>query len=112
MMLPKRPREKRTKKHGKSIMQNEKECYLCWELDRRINVKDLHRHHIFDGSRRKTSEREGFVVYLCLAHHTAGPAAVHSNAENMRLLQKVCQKKYEKTHTREEWMELIGKSYV
>lgn len=51
-------------------------------------------------------------VYLCLEHHTSGPAAVHNNHENMRLLQQDGQRAYERTHTREEFMARFGRNYL
>lgn len=52
------------------------------------------------------------TCYLCLEHHIWGPGAVHNNQENMRILQQDGQRAYERTHTREEFMELIGRNYL
>lgn len=46
------------------------------------------------------------------AHHIDGPEAVHNNQKNMRLIQEDCQKAYEKTHTRQQFMELVGRNYL
>lgn len=51
-------------------------------------------------------------MYLCPDHHELGPEAVHRNYEYMRLIQKDGQRAYEQTHTREEFMALIGRSYL
>lgn len=51
-------------------------------------------------------------MYLCPAHHETGPEAVHKNYEYMRLIQRDGQKTYEQTHSREEFMALIGRSYL
>lgn len=93
----------------KSIIQKDKECYFCH------TTLGLHCHHIFFGSaNRKISERNGFKVYLCNRHHENDLKGndVHHNYEmNLRLKQD-CQREYEKTHSRKEFMELIGKNYL
>lgn len=50
--------------------------------------------------------------WLCLEHHTQGPEAVHNNIRNMRILQQEAQQAYEKDHTREEFVRLIGRNYL
>ena len=91
----------------KSIIQEKKECLVCH------TTYNLHLHHIFFGTaNRKISDREGFTCYLCGHHHNLSNSGVHSNRELDLELKKVCQKKYEETHTREEFIKLIGKSYI
>ena len=70
--------------------------------------------HIYAGSRRKISEREGFVVYLAPWLHNQSDEGVHGkNGHELDLMLKQhCQMKYEETHSREEFMRLIGKSYL
>lgn len=46
-----------------------------------------------------------------MEHHRIGQAAVHNNMEMLRIIQRDVQEKYEKTHTREEWMAIMGKNY-
>ena len=58
------------------------------------------------------AETEGLKVNLCLEHHRNGPAAVHNNAKNARILMAKAQEVYERTHTREEWMKNAGKNYL
>ena len=58
------------------------------------------------------SEAEGLKVDLCLDHHRAGPEAVHNNQEMRELLCRIVQEEYEKSHTREEWMEISRKNYL
>ena len=89
-----------------SILQNERCCFLCG------STVWLEEHHIFGGARRKISEKHGFKVYLCHYCHNAPPLGVHHNKERRLFLQEQCQKKYEETHSREEFMALIGKNYL
>ena len=91
----------------KSILQNEKKCFLC------DTTYDLHDHHIFFGSaNRKISEANGFKVWLCAYHPNMSDYSVHHNRKLDLLVKKVCQRKYEKTHDRDEFIKLIGRSYL
>ena len=90
----------------KSIVQDEKQCYLCGK------VVGLERHHIFAGTaNRPISERQGFWCYLCHECHTGTEGAQFDKLKNLRLKQD-CQFAFERTHTRAEWMKLIGKNYL
>ncbi|WP_343247744.1 hypothetical protein [Diplocloster hominis] len=112
--LAKPIKKKKRKRHKPSILHTEDgTCYLCMKLNqdfRRYQV--LHEHHIFGGPNRAISEAEGMKVFLCLEHHISGPAAVHNNHENMLILQQDAQRLYEVTHTRQEFMKLIGRNYL
>ncbi|MDE7326281.1 MAG: hypothetical protein K2N63_08410 [Lachnospiraceae bacterium] len=115
MMYPKNSRKKKRKiSHPPSILhQDNGTCYLCLKLDHNLRIyKDLETHHIFGGPNRKISEANGFKVALCIRHHRTGPDAVHNKIGNLRMLQKDAQREYEKTHTREQFMELIGRNYL
>ncbi len=92
----------------KSILQTKKRCFIC------NKANCLHEHHIYFGSaKRRISEANGFKVWLCLEHHT-GTFGVHGikGYETDKYLKKVCQMKYEETHSREEFMKLIGRNYL
>ena len=70
-------------------------------------------HHIFFGNgRRKISEREGFIVPLTPQEHNMSDTAVHFNKDLDLWLKRKCQEEYEKTHTREQFIKLIGRSYL
>lgn len=91
-----------------SIMQTEKECYITG------STYNLHRHHIYAGSRRKISEEQGFWVYLTGALHNQSNEGVHGkdgHALDLKLKQD-CQRKFEENHSREEFIELIGRNYL
>lgn len=92
---------------AKSIMQTEKRCYVCG------TTYDLHEHHIFYGTaNRKQSEKHGFKVYLCGNHHNLSNEGVHFNHDLDLRLKRECQTKFEKTHSRDEFMRIIGKNYL
>lgn len=92
----------------KSILQTEKKCFITG------STYNLHFHHIFAGSRRKISDREGFTVWLTGRLHNQSEDGVHGkNGHELDLyLKQACQRKYEETHSREEFMNLIGKNYL
>lgn len=77
-------------------------CYVCQKYG------ITQRHHMIHGSRRKAADREGLTCHLCLeCHHK-----VHNGDAQLDLtLKKIAQMAYERTHTREEWMQLMGKNY-
>ena len=89
----------------KSILSNERECYFC------KRTEPLHRHHIFPGRNRQRSEDNGFWVWLCWQHHT-GDHGVHTDTALDMALRRECQKKFEETHTREDFLNIIGINYI
>ena len=83
-----------------------KECKVCG------TTLNIHRHHIFGGSNRQVSEKNGFVVYLCAKHHNASNEGVHYNKALDLKLKREAQTEFEKIHSREEFIRLIGRSYL
>ena len=51
-------------------------------------------------------------MFLCAEHHNMGKYCVHNNKEMDLELKRACQEAYEKNHTREEFVQLIGKNYL
>ena len=92
----------------KSIIQNDKECYVCGK------VRGLHDHHILFGtSNRKMSELYGLKVWLCVEHHTGSNEAVHHNKELDLNLKRLAQRYYEANYgTREDFRETFGRNYL
>lgn len=98
----------------KSIMQTEKECYLCKKFYGVSNTNGLELHHIFSGyANRKLSDKDGLVVWLCQRHHNTEPDGVHFNKKNMELLRQDGQRKWEETYTGHyDFMKRFGKNYL
>lgn len=72
----------------KSIIQKEKECYIC----KNTFVEE---HHIFYGTaNRKLSEKYGLKVWLCPYHHRGTVNGVHFNKELDGKLRKVAEEKF------------------
>ena len=92
---------------AKSIMQTEKRCYVCG------TTYNLHDHHIFYGTaNRKQSEKHGFKVFLCGRHHNLSNEGVHFNPDLDMRLKREYQAKFEETHSRDEFMKIIGNNYL
>ena len=98
----------------KSIIQKDRDrCFLCGR--RGTSVDPLDEHHVFFGPSRKKSEKYGLKVYL---HHNSchifGKEAVHNNAENCRIIQKIAQEVAMEYYgiTVEEFIEIFGGNYV
>lgn len=91
----------------KSIIQNEKECFVCHRLI------GLHEHHIYEGTaNRKISEKYGMKIWLCPFHHNMSNEGIHFNKELDLSVKQYAQEIFEQTHTREEFRSLFGKSYL
>lgn len=91
----------------KSILQSQKECFVTHATE------GLHKHHIYPGwGTRQICEREGFYIWLIPRLHNMSDEGIHFNKGFDLYVKRECQKKYEETHTREEFMKLIGKNYL
>ena len=56
---------------AKSILQSDKECYLCRKRYNLRTTRSLEEHHILFGrGRRELSEQYGLKVRLSHDHHT------------------------------------------
>ena len=110
---PKRKKKKkRVKRKNSLIHQKDGTCYMCLKLYGKSKIFPIvHKHHAFLGPRRETADREGLFVFLCPEHHEFSKDAVHEKHENLRIIQRDCQKAWEQEHTRTEWMELMGRNY-
>lgn len=93
---------------AKSILQSSKECFVTG------STYNLHQHHIFRGVNRKISDRHGFFVWLREDWHNMADYGVHGkNGHELDLeLKRLCQAQFEKTHSREEFIALIGRNYL
>ena len=112
--VPKQPKKekkevkqikKRSNKLAKLERQRDKgivksgRCDYCHRECERLDP-----HEVYGGSNRKRSIEGKFIKLLC--------RKCHSSERIINQLRKEVQKEYEKTHTREEFIKLIGKSYI
>ena len=86
-----------------SILTDDLEhCYICRFQGKKVLRDDL--HEVYGGANRKRSILNGLVVPLCRKHH--------QNEEILSELKVAMQRMYEVNHTRDEFIKLIGKSYI
>ena len=97
--------KKKSSKLAKLERQRDKDivkegiCEFCGKYAKRLDP-----HEIFGGSNRKRSIEHKFVKLLC--------RRCHDNEDIKKQLRIDAQKEYMKTHTEEEFIKLIGKSYI
>lgn len=85
-----------------SILTNDLlHCYICHK-----RKDDL--HEVFAGSNRQVSMKNGFVIPLCRECHRKTTNSI----EAQKRLQVIMQAQYEAEYSREEFIKLIGKSYL
>lgn len=85
------------------------ECCFFTGLDKEY----CETHHIFFGrGLRKLSEKYGMKVYLSPECHRGSRIGVHHNRKNNLTIKRYAQHEFEKTHTREEFIKIFGKSYL
>ncbi len=83
------------------LTNNMQKCYLC-------SKRKEHIHEIYKGSNRQISMKNGFCIPICEEHHRQ----TETNSKLDKDLKVKCQRKYEETHSREEFIDLIGQSYL
>ncbi len=104
---------------SKSILQEEKECFLCRMAAEEagyfgeLSHAGLHRHHaIFGRGNREKSEHYGLWVWLCVAHHEYGPEAVHKNRAARLFLSGIAQQAFMEKYPDTDFREEFGINYL
>ena len=102
-------KSKKKTKIAPSIMQSDEYCYITG------SEYNLQLHHIYGGwGRRDLCNEHGFWCFLRGDYHNQAPYGVHEkdgHALDLQLKQE-CQRKFEETHTRQEFMAIIGRNYL
>lgn len=83
------------------LTDNMYRCYICGKPKDDI-------HEIYPGSKRIISIKNGLCIPICRECHQE----IQNNEVKMLIYKMMCQKVYEKTHTREEFIKLIGRNYL
>ena len=83
----------------------DRNCHLCG------SYSNIQIHHVYGNAYRKKSTQYGMVTPLCISCHT-GPDGVHLNHEKNLALKRDFQRKFEETHSRDEFRRIFGKSYI
>jgi hypothetical protein len=103
---PKSTYKRQREKVQKIKLQDTKECYVTGRTD------GLHKHHIFEGVHRKSSEKYGLCVYLRPEWHNMSDNGVHFNKALDLELKQYAQTEFEKVYSREEFIHTFGRSYL
>ena len=93
MLFPKGGKRQRARKiHAKSsILQKDtdrRRCWLCMYIQHDYSEHAqgvLHKHHVYMGPLRDTSEEHGFYVYLCPQHHMRVHADRYSSTSELAM---------------------------
>lgn len=76
-------------------------CIICGK--RKNNL-----HEVFPGAFRLRSIKEHMVLPLCSLHHKQ----IHDDIELSLFWKRSCQKLFEKSRTRDEFIKIFGRSYL
>lgn len=95
----------------KSIIQNEKECYICGTKN------NLERHHVIHGhGLRPLADKYGLTVWLCQGHHrgdmNGNGFAVHFNSGMDLRLKRIAQRAFCERYPDKDFLEIFGKNYL
>ena len=97
---------------AKSILQSDKECYLCRKRYNLRTTRGLEEHHILFGrGRRELSERYGLKVWLCHDHHNEPPLGVHFDPGARRELEQAAQFAFDNIHGPGSFARCLGKKF-
>lgn len=73
----------------------------------------IEKHEVFYGKGiREKSIKYGLVIPLCAKHHRDSKEGIHFNKEINLNYKRMAQKKFEETHTREEFIKEFRKSVL
>ena len=95
----------------KSIIQTEKECFIC------RNTLGLANHHcIYGRGLRPLADKYGLTVWLCQRHHTGDingkQFAVHHNKVFDLKLKQTAQKAFMAKWPDKDFKAIFGKNYL
>lgn len=94
---------------AKSILQIDKECYLCRKRYNLRTTRGLEEHHILFGrGRRELSEQYGLKVWLCHNHHSEPHLGVHFDPAARRELEQAAQFAFDELHGPGSFAEVFG----
>ena len=92
----------------KSIIQNEKVCYITGD------TYNLHEHHVFGGSYKAASDRLGLKIYLRADWHNMADYGIHFNKALRERIQDEVQRFAMEYYgwTEEQWIIEVGRSFL
>lgn len=81
------------------IIEGQPYCQLC-------GSPYIELHHVYEGRNRKNSTKYSMIVPLCKTHH------IWVHKTNYKGFKQEYQKRFEETHTREDFIKIFGRSYL
>lgn len=96
-------RAKAEKERFSIIYQDLTKCAVCGSKQDHIDNNE-----VYEGAKRGVSMKYGFVIPLCFDCHKR----FHNDHEFALIYKKRFQKEFEKTHTREEFLNIIHRNYL
>ena len=81
----------------------------CWLTDQNRYVE---RHHVFNGAYKAASEKYGYVIPVHKDIHNMRWFSIHENRPFRLAIKQFCQRHFELTHTREEFVEIFGQNFI
>lgn len=95
----------------KSIIQNDKECFVC------KSTFGLENHHcIYGHGLRPLADKYGLTVWLCARHHRGDGAgnkfAVHTNKILDQKIKQTAQRAFAQRYPDKDFREIFGKNYL
>ena len=91
----------------KSIIQKDRECYLC------SSTLNLEKHHCLHGRGvRQLADRWGLWVWLCPMHHRHSKYGVHGNKDLDLWFKQLAQNCFEIVWGHDRWMEVFKRNYL
>ena len=76
-------------------------------------TQNLHDHHIFyNTANRRLSEKFGLKIWLCAAHHNMSDFGIHFDKDLDLKVKQMAQEVFEQDHSRDEFRQIFGKSYL
>lgn len=96
-------RAKKEKKRFSIIYQDLTKCAECGS-----KIGHIDKNEVYEGSKRVASMKHGFVVPLCQQCHRR----FHNDRIFALKYKKMFQRAFESEHTREEFLNIIHKSYL
>ncbi len=91
----------------KSVIQTEKKCFACGQ------TYGLELHHVFFGTaNREQSEKYGMTIWLTPFWHRDIRRGIHFDRAFDLQVKQFAQRKFEETHTHDEFMKIFGRNYL
>ena len=85
------------------------EMNICWLTDQNRYVE---RHHVFNGALKFLSEKYGYIIPVQKDVHNQKPYSIHENKPFRLALKQFCQRHFELTHTREDFVALFKENFI